>query len=103
MHRVVEFASEDGTILRGPIHAGKSEPAPGIAMSRGSGVQLQIEPYAEYFAEAGFAVVLYDHRGFGLSDGAPRREVNPYVQLPDWRDAISFAATQPETCSRARR
>ena len=97
MRRIVEFVSEGGTTLRGRIHAGKSVPAPGIVMSHGfGGVQLQIEPYAEFFAEAGFAVLLYDHRGFGFSDGAPRQEVNPYVQLSDWRDAISFAATQPE-------
>jgi uncharacterized protein len=62
---------------------------------------LQIEPYAGYFAEAGFAVLLYDHRGFGLSDGAPRHEVNPHIQLSDWRDAISFAATQPEFATHA--
>jgi hypothetical protein len=61
-------------------------------MSHGfGGVQLQIEAHAGYFAEAGFAVLLYDHRGFGLSDGAPRQEVNPYIQLSDWRDAISLA------------
>ena len=61
-----------------------------------SGVKEQIEHYAACFAAAGFAALVYDHRGFGASDGTPRLEVDPAVQLVDWRDAITFALTQPE-------
>jgi uncharacterized protein len=60
------------------------------------GVHAQIDHYASHFAAAGFSVLNYDHRGFGESDGMPRQEVNPYVQTSDWRDAISYAQTQPE-------
>lgn len=98
MRREVEFRTEDGTLLRGFLHlrAG-GPPAPGIVMAHGfSGVKEQIDPYAALFAEAGFAVLLYDHRGFGTSEGEPRLEVDPYRQISDWRDAISFAATLPE-------
>lgn len=97
MRREVEFWTEDGTRLRGHIHGDAHAPAPGVVMSHGfGGVHAQIEHYAAYFAEAGFAVLNYDHRGFGGSDGTPRQEVNPYQQAADWRDAISFAETQPE-------
>ena len=97
MRRKVEFATEDGTILRGHIHSEGTDPAPGIVMAHGfGGVHAQIEHYAEFFAAAKLSVLVYDHRGFGVSDGLPRQEVNPYWQLLDWRDAISFAATQPE-------
>ena len=61
-----------------------------------SGVKEQVEAYAVRFAEAGFSVLLYDHRGFGGSDGAPRQEVDPARQLADWRDAITFALDLPE-------
>jgi hypothetical protein len=60
------------------------------------GVKSHIDHYAALFAEAGLAMSLDDHRGFGTSDGAPRQEVDPYRQLADWRDAITFAESQPE-------
>ena len=66
-----------------------------------SGVKEQVAHYAASFAEAGFSVLLYDHRGFGESDGSPRLEVDPYRQLADWRDALSFAETLSEVDAEA--
>ena len=42
-----------------------------------------IEPMAEAFAEAGFVVLLHDHRGFGDSGGEPRQDINPWQQITD--------------------
>jgi uncharacterized protein len=99
MMRDVEFTSEDGTRLRGVLHTpddGRS-PAPGIVMAHGfSGVKEQLDHYAALFAASGFSVLLYDHRSFGASGGFPRYEVDPFRQISDWRDAITFALTQPE-------
>jgi hypothetical protein len=97
--REVAFATEDGTTLRGVLHApcGAPAPAPAVVMTHGfSGVVEQIEHYAAAFADAGLAALAYDHRGFGRSDGLPRLEVEPHRQLADWRDAITFAGTLPE-------
>jgi dienelactone hydrolase len=55
-----------------------------------------IEPFARAFAEAGFVVLLHDHRNFGASDGAIRHDVDPWRQIADWRRAISFLESQPE-------
>lgn len=97
MRRDVEFATEDGTVLRGFFHASPSPPAPGIVMTHGfSGVKEQIDHYAASFAEAGFSVLVYDHRGFGTSEGAPRQEVDPLRQMADWRDAMTFTEALPE-------
>jgi len=52
--------------------------------------------YAEAFYNAGFAVLLYDHRNFGISDGEPRQEINKWVQARGYRDAINFVTTLPE-------
>jgi fermentation-respiration switch protein FrsA (DUF1100 family) len=41
-------------------------------------------------------VLVYDHRGFGASDGTPRLEVDPSRQLADWRDALTFMAGLPD-------
>lgn len=103
MKREVEFTAEDRTVLRGVLHAPDGVTGPGIVMTHGfSGVKEQVEPYAAFFADAGFPVLLYDHRGFGGSEGEPRQEVDPARQLADWRDAISFALTLPEIDATAR-
>ena len=97
MRREVEFKTGDGVVLRGDLHAPQGGPSPGLVMAHGfSGVKEQIDHYAAAFAEQGFAVLVHDHRSFGASDGTPRLEVDAALQLADWRDAISFALTQPE-------
>ncbi|MFC9361782.1 alpha/beta hydrolase [Rhodococcus sp. NPDC057014] len=98
MKRDVEFAVQDGTLLRGYLHSAPAGgAAPGVVMAHGfSGVKEQIDHYAALFAEAGFSTLVFDHRSFGASDGLPRYEVDPYQQLADWQDAITFALTQPE-------
>ena len=102
MKRPVEFATEDGTLLRGDVHSLGGHEAPGIVMAHGfSGVKEQIDHYAASFAEHGISVLLFDHRGFGLSDGLPRLEVDYGRQVADWRDAISFALDEPEFDSSA--
>jgi alpha-beta hydrolase superfamily lysophospholipase len=52
--------------------------------------------YAEAFQQAGMAVLLYDHRNFGLSGGEPRQEINKWVQARGYRDAINYAVTLPQ-------
>jgi hypothetical protein len=49
------------------------------------------------FEAAGLAAIVFDNRNFGASDGEPRQEINPWQQVDDYRDAISFAQTLPET------
>ena len=44
--------------------------------------------FAERFAASGVAAVPFDYRGFGTSEGAPRRLVDPGRQLADWRAAL---------------
>jgi fermentation-respiration switch protein FrsA (DUF1100 family) len=52
--------------------------------------------YAEAFYEAGFAVLLYDHRNFGISDGEPRLAIDKWIQTRGYYDAINFVTTLPE-------
>src|SRR3954447_4585765 len=54
----------------------------------------RLGPFAERFADAGVAALVFDHRGFGDSAGEPDH-VDPALQLEDWRAAIGFARTPP--------
>lgn len=94
----IEFKTEDGTILRGwlyrPQNAGESVPV--VVMAHGfSGVKGSLTKFADTFCEAGLAVLLYDHRGYGDSGGDIRLEISPQQQVADFRDAITFAQSLP--------
>jgi fermentation-respiration switch protein FrsA (DUF1100 family) len=97
--RDVEFEVEGREYLRGWLFVpdGATGRLPAISMAHGyAGVKEHgIEPYARAFAEAGFVVLLHDHRNFGASDGAIRHDVDPWRQIADWRRAISFLENQP--------
>ena len=51
---------------------------------------MSADNYAEAFRGAGFAVLLYDHAGYGDSCGEPRRQVNPGIQARGYRDTVSY-------------
>src|ERR1700756_2221019 len=92
-----KIRTENGTILRAYLHSPDPDAHPGIVMCPGfGGVKPHIDQYAALFAEAGFAVLNYDNRGWGTSEGEPRQELNVFKQLNDFRDAITFAESQPE-------
>jgi uncharacterized protein len=96
--RDVEFTAEGGVTLRGWLFLPETPgPHPGITMAHGfAGVKEHgLERFARFFADAGFAVLVHDHRGFGASDGSPRFDIDPWVQIADWRQAISFLESHP--------
>jgi fermentation-respiration switch protein FrsA (DUF1100 family) len=51
--------------------------------------------FAKRFQAAGIATLVYDHRGWGSSDGSPRNIVDPMQQAEDYHDAVIFAGTLP--------
>jgi uncharacterized protein len=71
---------------------------PAITMAHGyAGTREHgIAKFAEAFAAAGFIVLLHDHRGFGVSEGEPRQDVDPWRQISDWHWAISYLESRPE-------
>jgi dienelactone hydrolase len=77
-----------------PIGAGGEVPI--VVMAHGlSGTRRdRLGPFAERFAAAGFAALVFDHRGFGDSGGEADL-FHPARQLEDWRAAIAFARSLP--------
>ena len=94
----VEFAAEGGVTLRGWLFLPDGPAShPAITMAHGfAGVKEQgLERFAREFVAAGFIVLVHDHRGFGASGGSPRFDIDPWVQIADWRRAISFLESHP--------
>ena len=100
MRTNIAFKATDGTTLRGwhylPDGAGKH---PTIVMAHGFSAvkEMYLGKYAEAFAQAGFASLVYDKRNFGASDGEPRQEIDPWLQIRDYSDAITFARNLEQT------
>jgi hypothetical protein len=72
-------------------------PWPAVAMAHGFGAvkEMGLDRFAERFARAGLAVLVFDHRGFGHSTGEPRQEADPEQQARDYRHAITWLRAQP--------
>jgi pimeloyl-ACP methyl ester carboxylesterase len=94
MIKEVEFPSE-GATLRGLLFLPESQTKrpPLVIMAHGTSatVTMVVDKYAEAFSRAGLAVLLYDHRNFGKSEGEPRQEINPWIQCRGYLDAVKFA------------
>jgi fermentation-respiration switch protein FrsA (DUF1100 family) len=99
MRENIEFPTSDGTILRGWHYPakGRTGPVPTIVMAHGFSAvkEMYLDCFAEVFAAAGLACLVFDNRGFGASGGTPRQEADPLQQIRDYRDAITFAQSLP--------
>ena len=100
MRRDISFKTEDGVTLRGWLYlpdraAGQ---VPTIVMAHGFSAvkEMYLDRYAEAFAAGGLGALVFDNRNFGASDGQPRQHIDPWEQVRDYRDAITFAETLPE-------
>jgi hypothetical protein len=90
----VEFESE-GAVVRGRLVPAPGHPdVPGVVLAHGATATLEmgLTAFAAVFAEAGVSALVYDHRNFGISDGEPRGEINPWVQARGQRDAVRHTA-----------
>jgi dipeptidyl aminopeptidase/acylaminoacyl peptidase len=93
----IEFRS-DGVTCRGWLYLpDERRRVPSVVMAHGlSGVkEMDLPPFAERFAAAGLATLLFDYRTFGASDGEPRGQLFPHHQVEDCRNAISFLQDHP--------
>lgn len=96
----IEFLGESGVTLRGWLYLPDSseKPLPAISMCHGFAAVKEhgLEPFAQAFAQAGFVVLVHDHRNFGASDGEPRNDIDPWAQVMDWRRAVSYLESHPK-------
>jgi fermentation-respiration switch protein FrsA (DUF1100 family) len=99
MREDIEFDA-DGVTLRGWLYTpdGASGRAPTVVMAHGFSAvkEMYLDRFAETFADAGLAALVYDNRNLGASDGDLRQEIDPWAQVRDYRTAITYATTRPE-------
>jgi len=70
-------------------------PAPLVILGHGLGAvrEMRLDAYAERFAAAGYAALVFTYRYFGDSGGEPRQLLSIKRQLEDWRAALRFGRT----------
>ena len=92
----VEFESAGSTIRGWLFRPGVSIPGPAVVMAHGLSAvkEMFLDVYAEAFAGAGMTTLVYDHFGFGASDGQPRQSPAPSLQLQGYRDAVAWLGRQ---------
>jgi cephalosporin-C deacetylase-like acetyl esterase len=96
--REVEFTS-GGETVRGDLLLPEGDgPFPVVVMAGGWCYvkELRQPQYASEFVQRGFAALIFDYRRMGASDGEPRQHIDPWDQIEDFKNAITFAASLPE-------
>jgi len=73
-------------------------PAPCVIMGNGfAGTKdMGLEQYALRFVREGFAVLAFDYRFLGASEGQPRQLIWIPYQKDDWRAVIAWARARPD-------
>ena len=91
-----EFVSEGDTLRGRWYKTDQSQNAPCIIMCHGTSatISMALSDYALEFQNRGLNVFLFDHAGFGRSDGANPQTINPLVQVKGINDAASFVKTE---------
>jgi hypothetical protein len=88
----VEFSSE-GSTIRGWLYTPQgSGPFPAVALAGGWCYvrELVMPYYAQAFADAGIAALVFDYRNLGVSEGEPRQHLDPWMQIRDYQNALNF-------------
>ncbi len=90
----------DGSTLSGWFYLPDSvaQPVPCVVLNQGfcGTKDMLLEKYALRFVEAGFAVLSYDYRHFGDSQGKPRQVYSIPEQLEDVRAAVNTVRSRTE-------
>ncbi len=89
----VEFISHGEKCVAWLYRPDAVENPPLIIMAHGFGAlrTFRMEPFAEKFVNQGIAVLMFDYRGFGNSEGYPRNLISPKKHIQDWHSAIAYA------------
>jgi pimeloyl-ACP methyl ester carboxylesterase len=94
----VEFGS-GGERLSALLYLPEGEgPHPCVVLGGGwCYVKELVQPsYASVFARDGMAALIFDYRYMGGSTGEPRQHIDPWQQIEDYRNAISYVESRED-------
>ncbi|BCO60170.1 peptidase [Mycobacterium intracellulare] len=94
----VAFSSE-GITVRGDLYLPEGPgPFPAIVMAGGWCYvkELRQPQYAQEFVDRGFAALIFDYRNLGASDGERRQHLDPWEQIEDYRNAITYLESRSD-------
>ncbi len=95
----VTIVSRDGTRLAGWYIPAGGPPAPGIVLSHGHGrSRSELLPHASFLHEAGYAVLTFDYRHRGESEG--NEVAMGLSEQDDLLAAVDYLAGQPDVDAR---
>jgi uncharacterized protein len=99
MEKAVSFKSGGETckgVLYSPDSARGKVPAMVMAGGWCYTKEIVMPHYAKFFESLGIALLRFDYRRFGESTGELRQHIDPWEQIEDYKNAISFLETLPE-------
>ena len=73
--RDIEFPAEDGTVLRGWLYEPEGGgPSPTVVMAHGFSAvkEMYLDRFAEAFAAAGLAAIVFDNRNSARATAVPK-------------------------------
>jgi len=96
--REVEFTSGGETVRGDLLLPDGDGPFPVVVMAGGWCYvkELRQPQYAQDFVRRGFAALIFDYRRMGASEGQPRQHIEPWDQIEDYKNAITFVSSLPE-------
>jgi len=97
------YVKSEQEVIAADFYRPKTEVPPGvIIMAHGFAClrQFKLVQFAKRFAQAGYAVVLFDYRYWGGSTGRPRELVSIQEQLSDWRTMLMHVSQRKSINSR---
>ncbi|KAH8749225.1 Alpha/Beta hydrolase protein [Diaporthe sp. PMI_573] len=92
----VKFKTLDGLTLAGLLYPTETR-GPAVIMTPGFNCvkEMFVPEVAEQFQRNGVTALIYDPRTLGESEGLPRNNVDPMMQVSDYSDALTFLRTHP--------
>ncbi|WP_116389783.1 alpha/beta hydrolase [Cupriavidus taiwanensis] len=96
--REVEFPSK-GEKIRGDLVLPDGDgPFPLLVMGGGWCYvkEIVMPHYAKAFVAKGVAVLMFDYRCMGASEGLPRQHIDPAWQIEDYKSAVTYGESLPE-------
>lgn len=83
-----------GQILRADVRTAPTDPPCDLQFNAVKEM-VGLPSAAMAFQQAGITALVYDPRTTGLSDGEPRNDIDPFKQIEDYSDALTFLGGHP--------